>query len=200
MRISDNLANYITLIRIFLTPVVVLTFIYDELPNAPYWTLAVFLIAALTDAVDGFVARLLKQDSDLGRFLDPMADKLLVTTTYIMVTIFSPELRKFLVPAVVVIISRDLFIVLFAYILTNITDGFLSPSKSSKATTFMQLTTLLLILIHRIYAENEVLILICNILLVITMILTLVSGVSYLLKARKKLKLAIPEKNDGAVK
>lgn len=78
-----NLANILTLFRIAAIPVVVICF-YSSLPNARPIAAIIFGIVAITDLVDGWVARRMGQTSRFGEFLDPVADKLLVAITLVM--------------------------------------------------------------------------------------------------------------------
>ena len=77
-------ANLITLFRIFLTPIMILVFfLHKEDPR--YFLVLIFFIASITDYLDGYIARKYDQISDLGKFLDPVADKLLVITSLLLV-------------------------------------------------------------------------------------------------------------------
>lgn len=73
-----NTANKLTILRVFMIPVFLLV-LYLDVPNANYWALAIFVIASLTDTLDGYIARLYNQTTDFGKFMDPLADKCLVT-------------------------------------------------------------------------------------------------------------------------
>ena len=79
-----NTANKLTILRVFMIPVFLLV-LYLDVPNANYWALAIFVIASLTDTLDGYIARHYNQTTDFGKFMDPLADKCLVTaaTTHI---------------------------------------------------------------------------------------------------------------------
>ena len=77
-------ANLITLFRIFLTPIMILVFfLYKD--DSRYFLVLIFFIASITDYLDGYIARKYDQISDLGKFLDPVADKLLVITSLLLV-------------------------------------------------------------------------------------------------------------------
>ncbi len=103
-----TLANQLTILRIMLIPALVLLMVYGYLGAA----LLVFLIAGVTDALDGLIARVTSQPTSLGAWLDPMADKLLLVTTFIVLTLPQVELTNH-VPLwlTVLLISRDIVIV-----------------------------------------------------------------------------------------
>jgi cardiolipin synthase len=102
-------ANQLTLLRVVLIPAFVILVIYGYLG----WALVVFAIAGLTDALDGLLARWSGQRTSLGAWLDPMADKLLLVTTFVVLTIPGLGLMNRLpIWLTVLIISRDVVIVL----------------------------------------------------------------------------------------
>ena len=72
-----NTANKLTILRVFLIPVFLLV-LYLQVPGANYWALAIFIAASLTDTLDGYIARHYNQVTDFGKFMDPLADKVLV--------------------------------------------------------------------------------------------------------------------------
>ena len=94
-----NLPNYITLLRVILIPFFINLMIYGYYVEA----LLVFLAACTTDGLDGFLARVLKQKTELGAFLDPMADKLLILSAFVTLAMFG-KLPFWLV---IIVISRD---------------------------------------------------------------------------------------------
>jgi cardiolipin synthase len=101
-------ANQITLLRIMLVPAFVTLVVYGYLG----WALIVFAIAGLTDAFDGLIARRSGQQSSLGAWLDPMADKLLAVSTFIVLTVPGLGLANQLpIWLTVLIITRDIVIV-----------------------------------------------------------------------------------------
>src|ERR1044071_4499648 len=102
-------ANQLTLLRMLLIPAFVILIVYGEMG----WALLAFLIAGITDALDGLIARWTGQKTTLGAWLDPMADKLLLVTTFVVLTLPGLELANRLpVWLTVLIISRDVGIVL----------------------------------------------------------------------------------------
>jgi len=137
--------NCISISRILVIP----SFLWLLTSGKTIAALVVFTAAALTDLLDGFAARVLKQKSKLGALLDPAGDKLLMTAALIGLTIPSLDLPN-LIPLwlTVIIIGRDIFIVGSALILYK-TRGQTSfpPSFLGKLTTFIQMSTLVLVLL-----------------------------------------------------
>jgi cardiolipin synthase len=104
-----TLANQLTLLRMLLIPAFVILVIYGHLG----WALTVFVTAGVTDGLDGLIARWSGQKTSLGAWLDPMADKLLLVTTFIVLTLPGLNLANRLPTWLTVcIISRDVVIVL----------------------------------------------------------------------------------------
>jgi CDP-diacylglycerol--glycerol-3-phosphate 3-phosphatidyltransferase/cardiolipin synthase len=100
-----NTPNILTMLRIVLIPVFVVVFYLDE-PWSPYVSAAVFGAAALTDWLDGYLARLWEQTSPLGAFLDPVADKLMVAVALVLLVQYDP--RTLLALPAMVIIGREI--------------------------------------------------------------------------------------------
>lgn len=128
-----TLANQITVLRIMLIPAFVLLTVYGHLGAA----LIVFFVAGATDAVDGLIARLTSHATSFGAWLDPVADKLLLVTTFIVLTLPQIELTNH-VPLwlTILIISRDIVIVSVVAIV-NLAVGprTFRPSLLGKAAT-----------------------------------------------------------------
>lgn len=101
-------ANQLTILRMLLIPAFVIQLVYGY----PGWALVTFLAAAATDLLDGLIARIAGQKTDLGAWLDPMADKLLLVTMFVMLTL--PEIgspNRLPLWFTVLVISRDVAIV-----------------------------------------------------------------------------------------
>ncbi|BCH33766.1 CDP-alcohol phosphatidyltransferase [Mesorhizobium sp. L-8-10] len=127
-----TIPNMITLLRFFLVPGVVFALLSGRME----WALAGFLVAGISDAVDGFIARNFNQRSELGAYLDPMADKLLLVSVFVVLG-FMGELPLWLVIAAV---SRDALIVgavLLSTIMANPVE--MKPLFVSKANTAVQI-------------------------------------------------------------
>ena len=127
-----TIPNIITIVRFLLVPGVVLALLTDRME----WAFAGFVTAGVSDAVDGFIARQFNQRSELGAYLDPMADKLLLVSVFIVFG-FMGELPLWLVIAAV---SRDALII-FAVVLSTVMGRpvVVKPLFVSKANTFVQI-------------------------------------------------------------
>ena len=98
-----NLANKLTMIRIFLVPVFLFFITVKEIPYGSIIATVVFIIASITDQLDGHIARSRNQITNFGKFMDPLADKLLVTAALVSLV----ELNLVAGWAVVVILARE---------------------------------------------------------------------------------------------
>jgi cardiolipin synthase len=128
--------NLLTLFRIALT----LPFLYLVNEGRFGIALAVFFLASLTDFADGFLARRLKQQSRLGRFLDPLADKLLISAAFVVMAVPHAQFASIPLWLAVAVVGRDLVIVLGAllvYSLTRFRD--FKPTLLGKMNTFAEL-------------------------------------------------------------
>lgn len=140
-----TVANLLTILRLILIPVFVTAIYYQEFA----WALSIFLLAAITDGLDGLVARSFNQKTQLGAILDPMADKLLLVTAFVTLSLprftLTPPIPFWLTATA---ISRDVFIVLGALVI-NMTTGFskFRPSLPGKLNTVVQLGMILLFLL-----------------------------------------------------
>lgn len=141
-----NIANKITILRILLIPFFIAFILYSK------WEMAlfVFIMAAATDGIDGYLARTLKQRTQLGEVLDPIADKLLILSAFISFAVakeISPAVRPpTYVP--IIIISRDAIIVLGALLLYLIKGELkVKPTLISKITTVLQMLTVISVLL-----------------------------------------------------
>jgi cardiolipin synthase len=132
-------ANQLTLLRLLLVPVFAICMLY----GLPGWALVTFVVAGITDLFDGFIARQTGQLTTLGAWLDPMADKLLVATMFVMLTM--PGLgMKVRLPLwlTVLVLSRDIAIVLTVAIVNlAVARRTFKPSLLGKAATVVYLVT-----------------------------------------------------------
>ena len=150
-----TIPNLLTLMRIMLVPVFAISVWYGYMAVA----CVLFAIAGLTDLLDGFIARRLNQSSSLGAFLDPMADKLLMTVAFLLLSMRGAHLA-IAIPIWVAIlaISRDVIISLFALSAPSGTDpSRLKPSMLGKVTTGVELVVISLALLSNAIAPAELL-------------------------------------------
>jgi cardiolipin synthase len=134
-----TIPNLITSVRIILAPIFIIYLINDKFSSA----LIVFILAGLSDGADGLIARVFNQKSSIGTYLDPLADKILLVTGFIVLSVmgFIPSWLT------VVAISRDVLILLGILILfLNDKDIIIKPSVISKFTTCFQLATIFVVL------------------------------------------------------
>ncbi len=164
-----NLPNYITLCRVVLIPFFINLMIYGYYRAA----LGVFIAACVTDALDGMIARLTNKITELGAFLDPMADKLLIVSAFVTLVF----LGKLPVWLVIIVVSRDIILVLgsLALYVTNHTIK-VQPSLIGKATTVLQLTVVTLSLVFMIFGTGTELM---KVLQWATACFTIASGAQY---------------------
>lgn len=173
-----NIPNFLSLLRIILVPVIVIFLIQNEYAKA----LITFFVAGLTDALDGALARLLKKQTELGAFLDPLADKILLSTSFISLSIFG------LIPGwlTVIVISRDLIILIGIITLTMMSITYeIKPVFVSKVTTALQIGTVFISLSLKIFAYNAISYDLIKILFWLTAFFTVISGLVYILKGIK---------------
>lgn len=104
-----NIPNILTLLRLLAAPGVMLMFLYFSRPYADWFALVLFVVAAVTDFVDGYLARAWKQESKFGAMLDPIADKAMVVIALVVITGFSGMNPWILLPATI-IIFREVFV------------------------------------------------------------------------------------------
>lgn len=134
-----NIPNLLTLIRIILVPVIVILLIQASFFKA----MIVFVVAGITDGLDGFLARVLNQKTVLGAYLDPLADKALILTSFVTLSVMG------VVPSwlSVIVISRDCIILVGISILVLMDISFeVKPTFVSKVTTTLQLMTIFMVM------------------------------------------------------
>ena len=171
----------LTIIRIILVAPLMILIFMDNLP-AEIATIIIFATASITDFIDGRWARAKRLVTDLGAFLDPLADKMLINLTFLALVMMG------LMPLwmFAIILIRD-FAVDGMRMLSAKSGITISASIFGKAKTMTQMFTVILILLNRILNFTPLTI-INTILLYIVVILTIFSGADYLIKGYKKLK------------
>lgn len=169
-----NVPNLLTLVRILLVPITVILLMQGAFTKA----IIVLIISGITDALDGFFARILNQQTVLGSYLDPLADKALFASCFVTLSI------KGIIPGwfTVVVISRDFIILVGIAILSIMSIPYeIRPSFIGKLTTALQLFTLVFFLVFRIL-PGTIDYLWLMILQWVTVAFTIISGLNYMFR------------------
>ena len=174
-----NLPNKLTLLRVCLIPFFVFFLLFDGGQNQTYRYIstAIFIVASLTDLLDGKIARKYNLVTNFGKFMDPLADKLLVCSALIGLT----QLGQIPAWMVILIISREFIISGFRLVASDNGVVIAASYWGKFKTTFQMISVVLLIL------KIPALALVTNICLWIALVLTVVSLADYILKNRKVL-------------
>lgn len=170
-----NLANRITIIRVILVPIFIL-FYYYNINNQQTIAALIFIIAAFTDALDGYIARSKNLVTDFGKFIDPLADKILASTALILLV----ESGKIPGWIVVIIIARE-FVITGFRILAASEGVTIAASKLGKIKTVTQLFAIILLLLDNI-VFTKFGIPMDMLLLYVSLLFTILSGVDYICK------------------
>jgi cardiolipin synthase len=198
---GPTLANQLTIARMVMIPLMITL----VLSNHTGWAFVVFVFAGLSDILDGLIARHYKQSSTLGTFLDPMADKLLMTACFIVLSIpdHPQSFPEFSAPnhipiyLTIVTISRDVFIVLTALVI-HLGTGLsrFPPSFLGKVTTLTQVAMIgFVLLFNALGREAPILI---QALSWLTLAATLASGLHYIHYVARI--VAVESEDDGSGK
>jgi CDP-diacylglycerol--glycerol-3-phosphate 3-phosphatidyltransferase len=176
-----TLANWLTVGRIFIVPFFVISLAYYEPGNDKFRFLAfaLFLIASITDALDGFIARHWNQKSTFGTLADPLADKLLVVAGFLTIFWSSDFPMKPPLWITIIVVSRDIAIIaglLVIFVATGRVE--VRPNFLGKLTTAFQMSTLVGILLLLPFSP-----LLWN----VTAVLTVLSGIFYVVREGKRL-------------
>jgi cardiolipin synthase len=141
--LRHQIPNLLTLARIAAVPVLIL-FLYEGRYGA---ALAVFVLAGITDGLDGWIAKRFKCVTRLGSILDPLADKILIVSTYVML-VLAGDLPFWLI---LLIGFRDLGIIAGVLVLNTLNGHVqMQPSLLSKVNTFLQISLVILVMVERI--------------------------------------------------
>ncbi|MDR2712705.1 MAG: CDP-diacylglycerol--glycerol-3-phosphate 3-phosphatidyltransferase [Clostridiales bacterium] len=179
-----NIANRITIIRIFFIPIFLFILLSGRINNALPLAALVFLLASLTDMLDGYLARSRGEITSLGKFLDPFADKLLVASALIALV----QLGRLPAWIAIVIISRE-FLVDCLRMLAAVEGRVVAASDLGKVKTIIQISAVIGLLIYDYPLLNYVIPFsvaptVSLILVYMALVSTVYSGVDYLLKCR----------------
>jgi len=200
--VNFNLPTKLTFFRILLIPVFIAAFFL------PFWfasfiALGIFLIACATDFLDGYFARKLNQITDLGKFLDPIADKMLVTSAMCLVLLYQPIFAPYQAIAavlVVIIICRELLVSCFRIMAAQKNVALAADNLGKFKTTFQMLALFVLIpfpairyltrpwtagfYISMFQSSADSAFFVGLVLLFVATILTIISGANYIIKNR----------------
>ena len=173
-----NLPNKLTLFRVILIPFFVLFMLVDITAYDKWIALAIFIVASLTDLLDGKIARKYNLVTNFGKFMDPLADKLLVCSALICLV----ALAKITAWIVIIIIAREFIISGFRLIASD-NGVVIAASYWGKFKTTFQMVMICLMI-----ADIEAISLITTVVMWIALILTIVSLVDYLIKNKDVMK------------
>lgn len=175
-----TLANQLTFLRMVLVPLFILLVVYGHLGLA----ILTFFMAGVTDLLDGLIARRFGQKTPLGTFLDPIADKLLLVSAFVVLSLDGINLAvRIPLWLTITVISRDLILVL-SVLTINLTVGrrLYPPSMAGKLTTFSQLALIMTVLVSNLFSYS---IPGLSLLIFATLALTLASGLHYMARGMK---------------
>lgn len=178
-----NLPNKLTVLRILLVPFFVLFLLVNSIPYNYLWALIVFAVASITDCLDGYIARKYNLITNFGKFLDPLADKVLVLAA--MIAFIELGLSSSVV--VIVVIAREFLVTSLRLVAAS--DGtVIAASIYGKIKTITQMIAivgiLLLKTVEQFVSLSIDIDLISNVLMWITAVIAVISGIDYLWKNR----------------
>ncbi len=173
-------ANQLTLLRMLLIPAFVILVVYAR----PGWALIVFGFAGLTDGLDGLIARRAGQKTSLGALLDPMADKLLLVTTFVVLTVPGTDLiNRFPLWLTILVISRDVVIVLtVAIVYLAVGRRSFRPSIYGKAATAIYIFSCVVVMFFNYLGRHSLLV---DVTIYLSLAITLLSGLHYVAHAAR---------------
>ena len=187
-----NLPTKLTILRLILIPVFVAVYFIPQIPYNFLISAIIFVLAALTDFLDGYIARKYNMVSDLGKFLDPIADKVLVSTALIimLVPIDNVQIMPYYASIfVAIILARELVVSGFRMVASS-KGKVIAADMSGKIKTFVQDIAIAVLLVGGDFMpmQYSVLNLIGLALLGVATILTIISGIECVVKNKQVLK------------
>ena len=175
-----NTANKLTLLRVVMIPAFLLV-LYLGIPGANYWALVIFALASITDTLDGYIARHYNQVSNFGKFMDPLADKILVITAMILFV----ESGRMPGWVLALVVTRE-FAVSGLRLVAVEQGRVIAAAKSGKIKTASTMVCIILMLLFGVpYSAPDYLGIVCNAVILLT---TIYSGVEYFVVNRDVLK------------
>ncbi len=177
-----NTANKITIFRVILVPVFMALMLIDG-DAARMWALVVFIIASASDWLDGYIARHYNQVSNFGKFMDPLADKVLTTAAFMM--LMEDGRLWYGSVAIMLILTRE-FMVAGLRMNAGASGTVIAASMFGKIKTVVQMIAIVvsLALSHSIF-PTEAAVLMTNIFVWVSTVVTVISGIDYLWKNRQ---------------
>ncbi len=182
MKIDKNLPNYLTIFRIGIIPIIIMTFYLENSRFAHKFGAILFLLAGISDFIDGYIARKFGLVSRFGQMFDPIADKLLIGSVIIMLV------KKNIAPEIpcLLILAREFLVAGLREFLALVKVS-LPVSRLAKVKTFMQIFALFTLILGSKGSGIESLDLIGQITLWFAAILTMITGLAYLKASSKYL-------------
>lgn len=189
-----NLPNKLTLSRIIMIPFIMLFYLVPMFPYCKVVALALFLLASFTDMLDGKIARKYNLITNFGKFLDPIADKLLTSTVLFMIVADGTVNMYFGVITLTIVIGRE-FMVAALRQLAATKGVVIAADKLGKYKTVSQMVSLTGFLLYSLLMTeigvctfNTVLMWVCNVFLGVSVLLTIISGINYMTKNKEAFK------------
>jgi len=177
-RLRTSIPNQVTVARLASVPILVFLLLWDS-PLTRVIGVALFFLAAASDAVDGYLARSFKQTSVFGKFADPIADKLLVISALVCLL----QLRELNAVWIVIIIARELLVT--GLRILAISEGHVVPaSLLGKLKTISQVVLVLAILVGRSFDVGSWILIARDVALIVALTLTVMSGIEYFVRCR----------------
>ena len=179
--------NQITFLRLGFLPIFLMLIAYDRYR----WALLVLVVSGLSDGFDGLLARSLNQRSALGAYLDPIADKLLLSSSFVLLA-FKKQLAWWLT---ILVFSRDVLILIVAVVIL-LTSGYrpFPPSIYGKLTTAAEIVLVFFVVLGAAYPDHPMGVLVRFLIYAVT-VLSIVSGFHYSFTTARHLHGSAPEKH-----
>jgi cardiolipin synthase (CMP-forming) len=186
-----SMPNLLTLLRLFFIPFIIIAIVDHRAGLA----LSLFIVAGVSDALDGLLARLLHQRTKLGEYLDPIADKLLLSSLFLVFSLTHRVAWRI----TVLVFSRDILILVIGAVLymTN-TVRDMRPSLLGKLATVVQVVALGLVLLADVTPDADWILAVKRFALRATVVLTVLSGMHYMLLIAQRLRSQAPPRTGVA--
>jgi CDP-diacylglycerol--glycerol-3-phosphate 3-phosphatidyltransferase len=178
-----NLANKLTMLRIFLVPIFLIFIAARGIPYGKELATIIFIVASLTDKLDGYIARSRNQITNFGKFMDPLADKLLVTAALVSLV----ELQIVHAWIAMIIIARE-FAVSGLRTVAASEGNVIAASWWGKIKTVVQIVAIIAALLNLTYV-NPTLKILTDVAMGAAVIITIISGVDYFVKNKDAIRV-----------